>query len=472
MCVVDGDCAGTGCAAGACVSCGDGRQNDMETDVDCGGPECPGCADTLMCTVGSDCAGERCVGGMCVSCMDMTRNAEETDVDCGGGLCPPCADRLMCMVGSDCAGGACESGRCVSCSDGVRNQDETDVDCGGSACTARCAPTRMCTVAGDCASGICLSGQCSTPGCTDMVQNGMESDVDCGGPTCPGCPVGDTCTAGSDCAEGVCGAAMTCSAPTCSDGVANGTETDIDCGGPGTCPRCADYRICTAPSDCMTAMCTMGRCGATGLLGQAILIGHDYFASTANEDRLLGNAVFASLVTGTLQILEYTQYSDNSASGEAARGRAAINARATALGRSVVFTPLTNYTNLATALVGKDVLLVHEQESTSSTTMATVAAAWNPILNTFVNMGGVVVVCDFSGGSWQVLNGPGLMTIPSAINATSQPLTIAAPADPVVAGVTAYSAPNGSNSYPSATGGTVVVRQTSTGNPVVLHLTR
>jgi hypothetical protein len=77
--------------------------------------------------------------------------------------------------------------------------------------------------------------------------------------------------------------------------------------------------------------------------------------------------------------------------------------------------------------------------------MATVSAAWNAQLNTFLDRGGVIVVCDDFGGSFEVLDGPGLLTIPTEIGTTFLALTITTPGDPVAAGVVAYTAPNGSN---------------------------
>ncbi|MFZ5438508.1 MAG: hypothetical protein ACOZQL_00800, partial [Myxococcota bacterium] len=60
------------------------------------------------------------------------------------------------------------------------------------------------------------------------------------------------------CFFAACGA--TTDKATCFDGEKNGTETDIDCGG-GACGRCFDGKACTLPSDCMSALCTGGRCG-------------------------------------------------------------------------------------------------------------------------------------------------------------------------------------------------------------------
>jgi Tol biopolymer transport system component len=67
------------------------------------------------------------------SCSDEIENGSETDVDCGGPDCPPCDQGMDCIQDEDCLDGLCDSGVCetASCQDGVMNQDEEDVDCGG-----------------------------------------------------------------------------------------------------------------------------------------------------------------------------------------------------------------------------------------------------------------------------------------------------------------------------------------------------
>ncbi|QQR90555.1 MAG: hypothetical protein IPJ88_02080 [Myxococcales bacterium] len=68
------------------------------------------------------------------ACEDTIKNFSETDVDCGGGECPACADDAACVQNSDCLNGYCNpSLLCASptCSDGAQNQNEAGVDCGG-----------------------------------------------------------------------------------------------------------------------------------------------------------------------------------------------------------------------------------------------------------------------------------------------------------------------------------------------------
>ena len=46
------------------------------------------------------------------SCTDKTQNGCETDVDCGGEVCNGCADSKKCKTANDCLGGVCSGGVC------------------------------------------------------------------------------------------------------------------------------------------------------------------------------------------------------------------------------------------------------------------------------------------------------------------------------------------------------------------------
>ncbi len=169
-------------------TCTDGKQNQGETGIDCGGPcdECvriPACGNGIQdaTELGIDCGGACPPCPAVASCSDGIQNQDETGVDCGG-VCP-----------------ACDSNPSEgTCSDGIQNQDETGVDCGG-VCTA------------------CDSNP-SEGTCSDGIQNQDETGVDCGG-VCPACD--------SNPSQG-----------TCSDGIQNQDETGVDCG--GVCPSCGD----------------------------------------------------------------------------------------------------------------------------------------------------------------------------------------------------------------------------------------
>ncbi|MFT3836508.1 MAG: hypothetical protein QM723_05895 [Myxococcaceae bacterium] len=146
-CAIDSDCSSKSCDATlTCVaaSCSDTKKNGNETDIDCGGITCPPCAVGDHCFAGTDCTSAVCdlANYVCLmpNCADGTKNGSETDLDCGGGTCSGCAIGKHCQMNVDCGSGYCANLSCAqpSCSDGVQNGTETGVDCGGScnACRA------------------------------------------------------------------------------------------------------------------------------------------------------------------------------------------------------------------------------------------------------------------------------------------------------------------------------------------------
>ena len=254
---------------GQCVRCRvDGRINDSETDVDCGGPECEPCASQRSCRGSGDCQSGICntegaqdgaclQGGDCkcdaATCSDGMRNGDEADVDCGGPCLKRCPQGGFCAVDEDCQTGHCADGVCCG------------VACSGRC--ERCAPvTGACSFIADgqdpddeCegASNTCDGrGGCSF--CADQTLNGDETDFDCGGETCSPCALTKSCQVDRDCASCLCEGEV-CVAPRCGNGVRDGCETDVDCG--GTCgPSCGDGQRCFAKADCASYACLSGSC--------------------------------------------------------------------------------------------------------------------------------------------------------------------------------------------------------------------
>jgi hypothetical protein len=272
-CLVTSDCGPNqgSCVAGICsnaAACGDSVRDFSESDVDCGGPSCGKCAVGKHCNAVTDCvSGASCVGGTCLvpTCSDRVRNGQETDVDCGGPTCGGCAEGRTCSVTSDCGPnqGSCVAGRCsnaAACGDSMRDFSESDVDCGGPSC-AKCALGMQCNKITDCVSGTsCVGGMCRVPTCNDGVRNGQETDVDCGGPTCGGCAEHQRCHEATDCAvgQGTCSFG-TCEKYYCTDGQLDHDETDVDCGGP-SCPPCATGGACASGRDCVSGSCAASVC--------------------------------------------------------------------------------------------------------------------------------------------------------------------------------------------------------------------
>jgi hypothetical protein len=262
-CNIDGDCTSHVCEMDVCVApaCDDHEQNGDETDEDCGG-SCPQCGDSQSCMVNADCINGVCEDENCEApgCNDGVRNGDETDEDCGGG-CPACDAGEGCAQNDDCDTQVCENDVCQdpTCSDGVQNGDETDQDCGG-VCGATCTPGLDCFDGGDCVQQICEFGVCSFPDCNDAAMNGDETDQDCGGACGDSCEPGESCVDGGDCVEGVCDT-LICADAACDDTLQNGDETDIDCG--QSCgSTCDTGDSCLADNDCISDVCVLNTCQA------------------------------------------------------------------------------------------------------------------------------------------------------------------------------------------------------------------
>ncbi len=257
-CARGSDCSSNVCKVGRCAApaCNDNVKNQDESDSDCGGSTCSACGLGRSCDKSSDCLTNFCDEGNCreSTCGDSVQNGSESDVDCGGGDCNGCSDGQSCVQLSDCISGICDSSVCVSCSDSIKNGSESDVDCGGSACAA-CANGNACLVGTDCTGGVCDNGTCVS--CNDGVKNGLETDKDCGGNDCSPCTPGKTCLLGSDCNSTVCSSNL-CTTPTCNDGLLNQDESDVDCG--GVCGACDPGKMCNNARDCDSGVCTGNFC--------------------------------------------------------------------------------------------------------------------------------------------------------------------------------------------------------------------
>ena len=92
------------------ASCDDNLKNQLESDVDCGGP-CKSCLVGMKCKGDYECKSRICSSGICLartSCNDLQRNSDETDVDCGGS-CKKCNLGKKCEGNFDCASNFCRN---------------------------------------------------------------------------------------------------------------------------------------------------------------------------------------------------------------------------------------------------------------------------------------------------------------------------------------------------------------------------
>src|SRR5262245_59172257 len=112
-------------------SCHDLIQGGDETDIDCGGPQCPSCPDGRLCTSTRDCASLLCRGGVCASQACGPKGAL-----CGPG--EPCGDQgCSCGNAVNDEGPACDRVRTSACSQGECICPPTGRSCAaGQHCTA------------------------------------------------------------------------------------------------------------------------------------------------------------------------------------------------------------------------------------------------------------------------------------------------------------------------------------------------
>jgi hypothetical protein len=116
-----GDCS-TLCPAGQSYGgdgglAPDGSTNRGPTDIGCGGSSPPKCENGKTCAINGDCTSRSCPRDtkLCSEPRsdDGFLNGSETDVDCGGPSAPKCAEAKTCLVASDCAGACGYAMKCV-----------------------------------------------------------------------------------------------------------------------------------------------------------------------------------------------------------------------------------------------------------------------------------------------------------------------------------------------------------------------
>lgn len=222
--------------------CNDGVQNGAETDVDCGGGECPRCEQNRMCEESSDCTTRICDRGRCVDDQCRGRDCLAGQACYRGDCFRSCREQEDCPGAEErCVGGACVPTDC----EGVSCDEETE-GCYLGGCYTTCETSRDCRGAGE----QCLFGYCIAPSCSDGIQTGDETDVDCGGSLCEPCRAGGQCLQDSDCLQD----ASSWSACEFTDG-------DI-CANAGTQERevssleCSSDNICVGETEVETRACT------------------------------------------------------------------------------------------------------------------------------------------------------------------------------------------------------------------------
>lgn len=101
------------------------------------------------------------------TCSDGIKNGRETDVDCGGPDCPPCALDQVCIYSGDCRTGNCDDRECEGCS--------SNFNCGFDPDGARCT-----CVAGICYSSGATGETCQASATCGSVDACMRTSGICG----------------------------------------------------------------------------------------------------------------------------------------------------------------------------------------------------------------------------------------------------------------------------------------------------
>ncbi len=173
--------------------------------------------------------------------------------------------------------------------------------------------------------------------------------------------------------------------------------------------------------------------------------------------------------TVTPRILYFSQFADNSPSGEVQNVWNAIN---DTHGTDYLRTNLTSYTDLASELPNYHILLVPEQEEIYSENITDIVTAWQTPLNTFLSQGGILIVMTYWSNNFgamatgKILNDTGLMDLQGNTPLTGSPVTIIDATDPLADGVSGFTAPDGSAGFLSIETGFVF---NATIYPLVYH---
>jgi hypothetical protein len=305
------------------------------------------------------------------------------------------------------------------------------------------------------------------PGASDAGGDATPSDA------CAPPPYDDAANCGA-CGV-VCGGETPVCRPTgaswaCAGACAAG---ETDCG--GVCVDItSDSQHCGACGVvCASGLCNGGVCRGA-IPGHLVAIGHDYYKTpTAAAARLLTNAAFLP-GRNPVRVLAYGEYADASVATSVDR----VLDGAAASGRTWTKTIASSRADFDALSIDRfDVVLVYDQPNAPTGTLADVGANLRRKLLSFGEAGGVVIVLDGGSGIGQM---PSFLSASTLVDASSDSslravaLDVVTPGDAIGIGVlTPYLSANRTVSFtlasplPSET--TVVVRESTSSAPVVLH---
>jgi hypothetical protein len=259
------------------------------------------------------------------------------------------------------------------------------------------------------------------------------------------------------CIAGRC--VLNCTPPfvVCGNTCVDTTEDPVNCGGCGII--------------CESGLCENRLC-LDATAGHVIVIGHDMSNALPATQRLAGNAMFLP-PKAALSGLVYDEHSAGSAAN-AVHGLIANTASA----RGRAFTEVASNPSASTVpflLSQVDVFVIVAQANASDQQLIDNGDSWSRALLGFLVRGGVIVLFDGGGsnaGTYQILQQAGLFVAQSRTRLSPRIVNIEAPGDALTSSVPVqYQAQNQTVGFDTAEQ-TVVVRDRTSGMPVVVHIAR
>ncbi|MEO8550587.1 MAG: hypothetical protein ABI678_11460 [Kofleriaceae bacterium] len=218
--------------------------------------------------------------------------------------------------------------------------------------------------------------------------------------------------------------------------------------------------------ECQSGICSSGTC-LGDIPGHIIVVGHDYVASDAAMDRVIGNAVSVGWVPGMLGSGGTVRVGWWRGTAKELGVSAAVSRGLAQAGHAASIVELQTVDPVSTGAL--DTILIAPQVGDGDAAEAAGAAAASTLAAFLVASHDVVVVETVSGVGYRYLHGAGLIDLAPPVDASTSQVIVAAPGDAIATGVVSpYLAKAGSVGYPGA-GHAVVTDGAADG--VVIHVT-
>lgn len=172
-------------------------------------------------------------------------------------------------------------------------------------------------------------------------------------------------------------------------------------------------------------------------------------------------------LSGSLDLLVWNAYSDNSFGGELENTLNAISQYYTDF--NLTLTSTENPDELKALLDNADVFIVPEQELGYGPDLYNLGVAFTPALDTFLDRGGNMIVLEHFNSTYLFLNGTGFMNITGGGAHSGLAVNVTDESHPLMEGVpSSFVASNGASTFESSDEDVLVI-EPSTNNPVIIQ---